>query len=63
MSFPSLSYLGRLNISEVFLVGVKDALSDHTRGEAAGVKAHFRMDQSGLLHLDNVCYHAFMSCI
>ena len=48
------SYIGRLNISEVFMSGVSDALSSHQDGEAKGIKAHFRMDESGLLLLDYV---------
>ena len=48
------SYIGRLNISEVFMSGVSQALSDHQDGEAKGIKAHFRMDESGLLQLDYV---------
>ena len=48
------SYIGRLNISEVFMSGVSDALSSHQDGEAKGIKAHFRMDESGLLMLDYV---------
>ena len=48
------SYIGRLNISEVFMSGVSDALSSHQDGEAKGIKAHFRMDESGLLVLDYV---------
>ena len=33
---------------------MRDALDRHADGEAAGIKAHFRMDESGLLTLDNV---------
>ena len=35
-------------------MGVGDALSTHSTAEAKGIKAHFRMDESGLLLLDNV---------
>lgn len=48
------SYVGRLNLTEVYLAGVGDALSTHSAAEAKGIKAHFRMDESGLLLLDNV---------
>ena len=48
------SYVGRTNLTEVYLVGVGDALSTHSAAEAKGIKAHFRMDESGLLLLDNV---------
>ena len=51
---PLFSYIGRLNLSEVFMSGVSDALSSHEDGEAKGIKAHFRMDESGLLNLDYV---------
>ena len=46
--------MGRTNLTEVYLVGVGDALSAHSAAEAKGIKAHFRMDESGLLLLDNV---------
>ena len=46
--------MGRVNLSEVYLVGVGDALSSHSEAEAKGIKAHFRMDESGLLLLDYV---------
>lgn len=48
------SYLGRRNLTEVYLVGVADSLSAHSAAEAKGIKAHFRMDDSGLLSLDYV---------
>ena len=50
-SILSCSYLGRLNISEVFLVGVGEALSSHPQGDSKGIKAHFNMDESGILNL------------
>ena len=61
------SYLGRANLTEVYLVGVGDALSSHSAAEPKGIKAHFRMDDSGLLLLDNVWWTALfvahaMSC-
>ena len=46
--------MGRTNLTEVYLVGVGEALSTHSAAEAKGIKAHFRMDESGLLLLDNV---------
>lgn len=48
------SYLGRLNISEVYLAGVGSALKEHSQAEPKGIKAHFNMDESGLLNLTNV---------
>lgn len=50
----SSSYLGRLNLSEVYLAGVGEALQQHPQGEAKGIKAHFSMDESGLLNITNV---------
>lgn len=49
------SYLGRLNLTEVYLAGVGAALGQHPQGEAKGIKAHFNMDESGLLNITNVC--------
>lgn len=42
-------------IQEVGLRGVEEAYSKHTDAEdAKGIKAHFKMDESGLLSLDLV---------
>ncbi|GFU72242.1 hypoxia up-regulated protein 1 [Trichonephila clavipes] len=51
-----LKVLGSLNISKVFLAGVETALSKHMgeKTEYKGVKAHFRVDESGILMLDEV---------
>lgn len=46
--------MGRTNVTEVYLVGVGDALSTHSAADVKGIKAHFRMDESGLLLLDSV---------
>ncbi|CAI8027668.1 Hypoxia up-regulated protein 1 (Fragment) [Geodia barretti] len=54
LSDDEKTYVGRLNLSEVYLAGVGDALSTHSGAEAKGIKAHFRMDESGLLLLDYV---------
>lgn len=47
---------GSTNISRVQLAGMQDATNKHTtdESEAKGVKAHFRMDESGILTLDMV---------
>lgn len=44
-------------IEEVGLRGVEEAYGKHTSEdeEAKGIKAHFRMDESGILSLDLVC--------
>lgn len=48
--------LGPLNLSKVELTGVADALAKHhgNNVESKGIKAHFSMDESGLLNLANV---------
>ena len=46
--------LGQLNLTTVNVQGVAAALGKHESGESKGVKAHFRMDESGILHLDKV---------
>uniref|UniRef100_L7M9E8 Hypoxia up-regulated protein 1 n=1 Tax=Rhipicephalus pulchellus TaxID=72859 RepID=L7M9E8_RHIPC len=49
-----LSNFGSLNISKVSLTGVADAIQKHAdSAEPKGIKAHFRLDESGLLHLDS----------
>jgi len=40
------------------LTGVDDAYSQHSDAESKGIKAHFRVDDSGLLYLDKV-YQAY----
>ncbi|XP_075977415.1 hypoxia up-regulated Grp170 co-chaperone protein [Anticarsia gemmatalis] len=51
-----LQYVGSLNLSQVVLSGVGAALSKHTGDniEHKGIKAHFNMDDSGVLNLVNV---------
>lgn len=51
-----IQYLGSPNISEVALEGVAAALKKHTgdNSELKGIKAHFGMDESGVLSLLNV---------
>lgn len=51
-----IASLGNLNISVVKLKGVADALAKHAKEEAEskGIKAHFTMDDSGILNLVNV---------
>jgi hypoxia up-regulated 1 len=48
--------LGPLNLSKVELMGVAEALAKHhgNNVESKGIKAHFSMDESGLLNLANV---------
>lgn len=54
LSSEELSNFGSLNISKVSLTGVAEAIQKHaTDAEPKGIKAHFRLDESGLLHLDS----------
>ncbi|XP_047099616.1 hypoxia up-regulated protein 1 isoform X1 [Schistocerca piceifrons] len=49
--------LGSLNLSRVDLTGVSEALSKHKDShgvESKGIKAHFSMDESGVLQLSGV---------
>ncbi|KAJ9600744.1 hypothetical protein L9F63_001099, partial [Diploptera punctata] len=48
--------LGQLNLSKVELTGVAEAIGKHQGNnvESKGIKAHFSMDESGLLNLANV---------
>lgn len=50
------SAIGNLNISTISLNGVAEALEKHAKegAESKGVKAHFNMDDSGILNLLNV---------
>ncbi|XP_051164816.1 hypoxia up-regulated protein 1 isoform X3 [Leptopilina boulardi] len=47
--------LGNLNISVIKLKGVSQALEKHAKetAESKGIKAHFSLDESGILHLIN----------
>lgn len=48
-------------IHEIGLRGVEDAYGKHPDAkEAKGIKAHFRMDESGILSLDLVCRNISM---
>lgn len=51
-----LQYVGGLNLSQVVLNGVGAALAKHTgeNVEHKGIKAHFNLDDSGILNLVNV---------
>ncbi|XP_047028167.1 hypoxia up-regulated protein 1 [Helicoverpa zea] len=51
-----LQYVGALNLSQVVLNGVGAALAKHTgeNVEHKGIKAHFNLDDSGILNLVNV---------
>ncbi|XP_034943169.1 hypoxia up-regulated protein 1 [Chelonus insularis] len=64
VNYAELDYLppheikavGNLNLSTIFLSGVAEALEKHIKegAESKGIKAHFVMDESGVLNLLNV---------
>ena len=44
-------------VHSIALKGVDDAYAKHTdKAEAKGIKAHFRMDESGVLSLETVSF-------
>jgi len=43
----------------VSLAGVSDAYSQHADAEPKGIKAHFRVDDGGLLYLDKVYFYYY----
>ncbi|CAB1352340.1 unnamed protein product [Coregonus sp. 'balchen'] len=49
-----LSVFGSLNLTTVQLSGVGSSFKKHTDAESKGIKAHFNMDESGVLLLDRV---------
>jgi len=52
-----LSYLGTLNVTSVLVKGVKEALDTNLVGEnveTKGVKAHFNLDDSGILSVTGI---------
>ena len=48
------SYIGPFNLSTIALKDVSKALEDNPEGAPGGIKAHFRMDENGLLTLESV---------
>lgn len=50
--FPSI--FGSLNLTTVKLSGVGESFQKHADAESKGIKAHFNMDESGVLLLDRV---------
>lgn len=54
------SVFGSLNLTTVRLSGVGSSFQKHTDAESKGIKAHFNMDESGVLLLDRVS-HTFSS--
>uniref|UniRef100_A0A1A8GZE9 Hypoxia up-regulated protein 1 n=1 Tax=Nothobranchius korthausae TaxID=1143690 RepID=A0A1A8GZE9_9TELE len=54
LSEADLRVFGSLNLTTVQLSGVGDSFQKHTDAESKGIKAHFNMDESGVLLLDRV---------
>ncbi|XP_041863802.1 hypoxia up-regulated protein 1 isoform X2 [Melanotaenia boesemani] len=54
LSQDELSVFGSLNLTTVKLSGVGNSFQKHTDAESKGIKAHFNMDESGVLLLDRV---------
>ncbi|XP_077449375.1 hypoxia up-regulated protein 1 isoform X1 [Stigmatopora argus] len=54
LSQEDLSVFGSLNLTTVKLSGVGRSFQKHTNADSKGIKAHFNMDESGILLLDRV---------
>lgn len=54
LSQDDLSVFGSRNLTTVKLSGVRSSFQKHSDAESKGIKAHFNMDESGVLLLDRV---------
>ncbi|KAM3601207.1 uncharacterized protein V6R79_009179 [Siganus canaliculatus] len=54
LSQDDVSVFGSLNLTTVRLSGVGSSFQKHAEAESKGIKAHFNMDESGVLLLDRV---------
>ncbi|XP_058050898.1 hypoxia up-regulated protein 1 [Ahaetulla prasina] len=54
LSESNLRAFGSLNLTKVKLRGVGESFKKHLDYESKGIKAHFNMDESGVLNLDRV---------
>ncbi|XP_038564043.1 hypoxia up-regulated protein 1 isoform X1 [Micropterus salmoides] len=54
LSQDDISVFGSLNLTTVKLSGVGSSFQKHADAESKGIKAHFNMDESGVLLLDRV---------
>uniref|UniRef100_A0A665U3Q1 Hypoxia up-regulated protein 1 n=1 Tax=Echeneis naucrates TaxID=173247 RepID=A0A665U3Q1_ECHNA len=54
LSQSDLSMFGSVNLTTVKLSGVGSSFQRHVDAESKGIKAHFNMDESGVLLLDRV---------
>lgn len=48
--------MGKLNLSQVQLNGVEEILEKHKGEESKGIKAYFKLDDSGIVELEKVRY-------
>jgi len=53
---------GSLNLTTVKLSGVGSSFQKHADAESKGIKAHFNMDESGVLLLDQVSFTMTKNC-
>ena len=60
LSIPYYRFLGSHINTHVSLKGVGDAFDKHSDKEHKGIKAHFRMDESGMPHFDDVSRHTYV---
>ncbi|XP_060818511.1 hypoxia up-regulated protein 1 isoform X2 [Bombus pascuorum] len=56
LSPNEIAVIGNFNLSTITLSGINEALDKHAKdgAESKGIKAHFAMDESGILNLVNV---------
>lgn len=56
LPFNEIAAIGNFNLSTITLSGITEALDKHLKdgAESKGIKAHFAMDESGILNLVNV---------
>uniref|UniRef100_A0A671VEF9 Hypoxia up-regulated protein 1 n=1 Tax=Sparus aurata TaxID=8175 RepID=A0A671VEF9_SPAAU len=59
LSQDEISVFGSLNLTTVKLSGVDRSFQKHADAESKGIKAHFNMDESGVLLLDRVSIHYY----
>lgn len=54
LGLEGLRVFGSVNLTTVKLMGVGESFQKHPDYESKGIKAHFNMDESGVLNLDRV---------
>ena len=55
--------MGSLNLSYVLLNGVSEAFEENKDAESKGIKAHFSLDDSGMVSLSQVLMHSLLSAL